>query len=158
MKRFGKWFRLDQVTAVGLLAGLLVWEPAPLQAQTRNFFTLRRSMGLAFMGGSMALAYKGWDFKQSADDLYARYKKTADPVEADRLYERTTNRDVKSQVSWALAAGFAISGLRLLVTGEAETPEREPESASKQSVLPGLKVVPKLDRLQAGVQLRREFY
>ena len=33
---------------------------------------------------------------------------------------RTTNRDVKSQVSWALAAACGVTGLRLLFTGGGE--------------------------------------
>ncbi|NKB71780.1 MAG: hypothetical protein GKR89_32290 [Candidatus Latescibacteria bacterium] len=67
-----------------------------------------------FLSGSAVLVKKGFDFNQDADDFYDLYKKANDPDEAARFYSRTTNRDVKSQVSWALGAAFAISGARLL--------------------------------------------
>ncbi len=85
-------------------------------AEDRNFFTLRRSLGLALVGSSALLVKKGFDLRREANDLYRRYEISNDPVEADQLYRRTTNRDVKSQVSWALSAAFAVSGARMLLS------------------------------------------
>ena len=84
----------------------------------------RRTIGLALLGGSLILAKKGLDLHRDADDLYARYKKADRAEEASRLYRRTNNRDVKSQVSWALSAAFAVSGARLLLSGKGEQNNR----------------------------------
>ena len=94
-------------------------------AEERNFFTLRRSLGLGLVGGSALLVKKGFDLRREANDLYRRYEISNDPVEADQLYRRTTNRDVKSQVSWALSAAFAVSGARMLLSEEKRTDSNE---------------------------------
>ena len=70
------------------------------------------------------MAKKGLDLHRDADDLYARYKRAERADEASRLYRRTNNRDIKSQVSWALSAAFAISGARLMLRGKSEQNNR----------------------------------
>ena len=80
--------------------------------------SFRGSLGIVFLGGSAFMVKQGIDFRNEADDLYSRYQASKIADEADRLYSRTNNRDVKSQVSLAIAGAFAISGVRFLFFGE----------------------------------------
>jgi len=95
------------------------WREEPM-VRRRGFFTTRTLVGVGLIGGGVFLFAQGRDFHREADEFYARYEKARDPAEIERLYQRTTNRDVKSQVSWALGAACALSGLRLLLTRETE--------------------------------------
>ena len=115
-------------------------------AEDRNFLTLRRSLGLVFMGSSALLAKKGFDLRKEANDLYRRYEVSSDPVEADHLYRRTTNRDVKSQVSWALSAAFALSGARLLLSEEREAKSNERPVFAAGAKESGFRIRPGLSR------------
>lgn len=90
------------------------------EAQRRGFFTIRTVWAAACLGGSAMLYNQGSDYRQKADDLYARYKEAADPTEIESLYQRTTNQDTKGQVCWALGAALAVNGVRLLLTHETE--------------------------------------
>lgn len=112
-----------------LAAWLVVGGPTPSHAELRDLVTARRALGMAFIGGSAAMTLKGFDFHGEADDFYRGYKAAVDPVEIDKLYQRTTNRDVKAQVSWAMAAAFGISGFRLVLSGDGE-PAAVPSSLS----------------------------
>lgn len=90
------------------------------EADGSGLITFRRTLGLAFLAGGAALTARGFDYKDEADAFYEAYKAADDQAEIQRLYQRTTNRDVKSQVSWALAAACGATGLRLLFTGGGE--------------------------------------
>jgi hypothetical protein len=123
--------------------------------------TVRRSMGLAFLAGSALLAVQGFDLKDEADEFYDSYKLATDQVEIEKFYQRTTNRDVKSQVSWALAAAFGITGLRLIFTGG------EPAATAQHSTLtssatrpagPSMSLVPAVTPRVVGLRLQRHFY
>ena len=81
-----------------------------------GLLSARRLTGIAFLGGSLVLLKKGNDYHDEADELYYRYERADRADETERLYDKTTNRDVKSQVSWALAAAFAVNGVRLVLT------------------------------------------
>lgn len=168
-------YRLNRVLS-GLSAVLVAWlaiaPPAPARAEIREFVTVRRALGLAFVGGSAALAAQGFDYRSEADDFYDAYEVAVDPVEIDRLYQRTTNRDVKAQVSWALAAAFGISGLRLILTGDAEIgdtarlgPDRnagaavsDRQSGGAAGMSPAVSIAPIADGRQVGLQLSRHFF
>ena len=75
----------------------------------------------------------------SEEELIARTRDLVPAIaaradETERLYDKTTNRGVKSQVSWALAAAFAVNGVRLVLTnGSAATAASSPshERASR---------------------------
>jgi hypothetical protein len=95
--------------AFGLLAG-------PAAAQTRGLFTARRAVGVALLGGSAFMAKEGLDLKDDADAYYAQYQRATVETEIERWYQLSNNRDIKSQVSWAVGAAFAIAGARLLLT------------------------------------------
>ena len=102
---------------ISLFASLV---PGDLSAnKAADQFTVRRAMGVAFLTGGALLTQKGFDYRDEADAFYVNYKEAVDEDEIERLYQRTTNRDVKSQVSWALAAALGINGVRLLFTGGA---------------------------------------
>jgi hypothetical protein len=142
------------VPLIALLCGLFVCEPA-LAQDKKSFFTARRSLGLFFIGSSLALTKKGFDFHDEADELYARYKRAATPEEADRLYSRTNNRDVKSQVSWALAAAFAVSGVRLLIDSSSGGEFARSASGREEK---RFALVPQLEARRFGVHLKRRFF
>lgn len=77
-------------------------------------FTKRTLMGLALMGSGVYFIEKGFDFHREADALYQRYLDALDPAEISSLYQRTTQRDLKSRLSWTLGAVLAASGIHLL--------------------------------------------
>lgn len=131
-------------------------EPGTLRnsdpAGSRSLITLRRTFGLAFLAGGAALAAKGFDYKDEADAFYEAYRAADDAAEIQKLYQRTTNRDVKSQVSWALAAACGVTGLRLLFTGGGEL---------QAAALPGsptLSLVPARAPGGLGLRLQRRFH
>ena len=162
MKRFRNFPGNQISTLLVFLLCLLLVSP-PVEAGERRILTPRRALGLAFLGGSAALVKRGMDFKEEADELYERYEKATDPQEIDRLYRRTNNRDVKSQVSWALAAAFAVSGLRLILTGETETEFGRFRSFGTKELLSGLpgwriEVESRADGGGIGIGLRRSFF
>ena len=120
---------LRSAVLCAVTAWLALGGPTASHAELGEFVTARRALGLAFIGGSAAMALKGFDFHDEADGFYRGYKTAVDPVEIDKLYQRTTNRDVKAQVSWAMAAAFGISGLRLILVGEGESAARPPTAS-----------------------------
>ena len=124
-------------------------------AEDRGFFTLRRSLGLVFVGSSALLVKKGFDLRKEANDLYRRYETSGDPVEADHLYRRTTNRDVKSQVSWALSAAFAVSGARMLLSEERKAGSNERPVLAAGAEDGGYRFDARLARRRAGFSLKR---
>ena len=114
-----RWKRL---VSVFLVLSILSLAASPA-VEAKSFFTLRRSFGLVFLGGSALFGKQAWDYRSEADDFYERYKTAETSREADQLYRKTTNRDVKSQISLALSVAFAVSSLRLLFSKEAEEPK-----------------------------------
>jgi len=92
--------------------------PSVYAEEDEGFVSFRSGLGIIFLGGSALMVKQGIDFRNEADDLYLRYQTAEIAEEADRLYSRTNNRDVKSQVSLAIAGAFAVSGFRFLFFGE----------------------------------------
>lgn len=133
MSGFWRCLANGRVGAVAVfLCVLLVCGPSRSNAEGRGLFTGRRLAGLVLLGGSAALTKKGFDYHRDADELYKLYKESEDPDEAARLYSRTTNRDVKSQMSWAVAVAFAFSSARLLLADRGESyAHRPPPAASR---------------------------
>ena len=159
MKRVGASLRDKfSVVLVALLCGGLLGQPSTAEAE--GFFTARRSLGLAFMGGSAVMCKVGLDYKNDADDFYDRYKRAADPIEVDRLYQRTNNRDIKSQVSWALAAAFAVSGVRLIFSsGPVKSYDRPATSEKRTKIgIRGVELDGQIDRGRFGLRLKKSFF
>ena len=110
-------------------------------------------MGVAFLSGSAFLLKKGFDYHKDADKLYSLYKEADGPEDADRLYNRTTDRDVKSQVSWALAAAFAFSGLRMVITRDSTMYTRQ--KGVEKVAFRGFFIDPRMDRRTPEVLLKK---
>ena len=139
-----------------LLASVLASQPTAVQAaELRSFLTVRRALGLGFLGGALLLTRQGLDYRRQANDLYDLYKASNDPTEASSLYQRTTNRDVKSQVSLALAAACAVSGVRLILTRDsAAVPQSRPAAVRDK---PGLNMDVRLDSRRFGLGVNKRF-
>ena len=105
------------VLLIALFASLVPGDSSALARNVTKEITVRRAMGVTFLVGGALLAQKGFDYRDEADAFYSGYKTAVDEEEIERFYQRTTNRDVKSQVSWALAAALGVNGVRLLLTG-----------------------------------------
>ena len=93
--------------AVGALA-------APVQAE--SFFTVRRTFGLLFLGTSAVLAKRAVDFHRDANRTFEQYELASNARQAEELFQRTSDRDTKSQMSAGLSAVLLVSGLRLLLS------------------------------------------
>ncbi|MDA0333780.1 MAG: hypothetical protein O2782_01285 [bacterium] len=135
----------------------------PRSPGTHGFLTVRRSLGAVFLAGSVVLVMQGFDLKDQADGFYAAYESATDPAEIEKFYQRTTNRDVKSQVSWALAAAFGITGLRLALTGGDSGPASMQTGAlASTATEPGtgssLSLVPAVSPRVVGLALQRHFF
>lgn len=140
---------------IATLAMDCVGHPAVAE-EVQGFFTARRSLGLMFLGGSAVLLKQGIDFHDEADELYALYEAAETPEDADRLYARTNNRDIKSQVSWALAGAFAVSGVRLILRSGTPLSARyaRPHTRAK----PAMYVEPHVSSGRLGVILEQSFF
>ncbi|MDP6780057.1 MAG: hypothetical protein QGI83_25105 [Candidatus Latescibacteria bacterium] len=98
------------ILAFALLTGSL---SAPAGAE--SFFTARRTFGALFLGGSVVMAKKAIDFRRDANDLYDAYKAAQNAQDAERLFDRSSDRDTKSQMSIGISLVLLASGLRLLL-------------------------------------------
>ena len=106
--------RMYKVCCVVLATAFFLGCLAPV-AEARSFFTARRTFGILFLGGSAYMAKRAIDYKRDANDNYEAYKAATDEQEAERLFNRTSDRDTKSQMSIGFSAILLISGLRLLM-------------------------------------------
>jgi hypothetical protein len=152
--------RMDRTLAIALVALLGIgglFEPAEAE-EGKGFFTSRKSLGLAFLGSSLLLSKQGLDFRDEADKLYVRYKDAKTPEVADRLYARTNNRDIKSQVSWALAAAFAVSGVRLLLHSSDDTAMKQQRKSWQPISSVGYSLEPQMESRRLGLALKRTFF
>ena len=106
--------RMYKMCCVVLATAFFLGCLAPV-AEARSFFTARRTFGVLFLGGSAYMAKRAIDYKRDANDNYEAYKAATDTREAERLFNRTSDRDTKSQMSIGFSAILLISGLRLLM-------------------------------------------
>jgi hypothetical protein len=121
--------------------------------------TVRRTLGIAFLAGGAALAARGFDYRDEADGFYDDYELATDEAEIEKLYQRTTNRDVKSQVSWALAAAFGITGLRLVFTGgDGGYIDTSRSRSGNHLAAPTLSLTPAVGPQTVGLRLQRRFH
>ena len=84
-------------------------------AEARSFLTARKTFGILFLGGSAMMAKKAIDFHRDAKRVYDAYKLARTAKEADLLFQRTSDRDTKSQMSIGVSVVLLVSGLRLLM-------------------------------------------
>ena len=80
-----------------------------------SIFTVRRTFGALFVGGSAVLAKRALYFRSDANEIYDRYLVAASSEEAEALFKRTSDRDTKSQMAAGLSVVLLVSGLRLLL-------------------------------------------
>lgn len=104
-------------------------------AQRRGYFTPRTLWAAGYLAGSLLLYNRGSDYRDKADDLYARYKRETNPTQIESFYQRTTTQDTKGQVCWVLSAALAVNGLRLLFTHETEVVSSQAYRPSLQMIL-----------------------
>lgn len=144
---------------IGLIClGLLSARPATAD---EGLLTKRRGAGLLFMGAGVALVKQGFEFRDEADDFYSRYKQASDADQIERLYQHTNNRDIKSQLSWALAGACTVAGLRLIFSQGAEPPpaRQAVRSESRTPRLPGgLELTSRLAPERVELALSRRFF
>ena len=125
------------------LSTCIAGAPSVSWADEPPLITARRIAGVACLGGSALLLREGLDYRDEADALYARYEAATESTEAERLFDRTSNKDIKSQVSWVLAGAFALNGIRLLwwsddATTASERPHRASSAGSRLTAEPWL--------------------
>lgn len=150
--------KISRLVILSLIAALVVGSlghPAAAE-EGQSFFTARRSLGLVFLGGSAVLLKQGLDFHDEADELYQLYKAADTADDADRLYARTNNRDIKSQVSWALAGALAVSGVRLVL--QSGTSSSDGHARHDERAEPATYLEPHLSTRQLGIVLKRSFF
>lgn len=84
-------------------------------ARAESLFTVRRTFGVLFVGGSGVMAKRALDFRKDAGEIYDQYLLAASAAEADELFNRSSDRDTKSQMAAGLSIVLLVSGLRLLM-------------------------------------------
>jgi len=89
-------------------------------AEAKSFFTARRTFGILFLGGSAYMAKKAIDFRRDANRIYDAYKLASSSNDAETLYQRSSDRDTKSQMSIGLSVVLLVSGIRLLWSSGAD--------------------------------------
>lgn len=97
------------------VAAALMVTRIPHLAYAKSYMTARRTFGFLFLGGSAIMAKKALDFRKDANDIFDAYKIARTADEAERLFQRTSDRDTKSQMSIGLSLVLLVSGLRLLL-------------------------------------------
>ena len=154
---------MSLVLAALVMAVVICSTPQSAKAEISQIVTPRRLVGVAFLGGSAVLAQQGFDLNDEADDFYAAYEQATDRAEIEKLYQRTTNRDVKSQVSWALAAAFGATGVRLLLTGSPKQPssslaENDRLAPRQASWRRGIRWFPTIEPGRLSLRIERPLY
>ena len=66
------------------------------------------------------MAKKAIDFRRDANRIYDAYRQAQTAQEADRLFERSSDQDTKSQMSIGLSVVMLVSGLRLLLSSSVD--------------------------------------
>lgn len=102
-------------TVCGSLTGCLLLFSMVGPAQAESYFTVRRTFGVLFLGSSAILAKRAVDFRNDANDVFDQYELASNAREAEELYDRTSDRDTKSQMAGGLSIVLLVSGLRLLL-------------------------------------------
>jgi len=98
-----------------LLAAALLLGGMISAAEAQSIFTARRTFGILFLSSSVYMAKRAIYYKRDADNLYTSYKSATNAQDANQLFNRASDRDTKSQMSFGFSAILLISGLRLLM-------------------------------------------
>lgn len=79
-------------------------------AHARSLFALCRTFGALFVVSGTVLAKRAIYLRGDANDIYDRYLVASTSEEAERLFERTSDRDTKSHVATVLSIGLLLGG------------------------------------------------
>jgi hypothetical protein len=155
--------RPRQATLVLLVAALLGQVCCfPAVAEEPGFWTRHRIWGTAFLGGGLFMVKRGYDFKTEGDDIFKRYKKANTTVEADRLFDQANDQDIKSQISWGVAAALTVSAVRLLLINpdpDGHTGKQKRDKDTKTTPpASGIRFSPQLEANRWGIQLQQKFF
>jgi hypothetical protein len=104
----------------GMLAGCLLLCTLVGPVQAESFFTVRRTFGVLFLGSSALLAKRAMDFRSDANGTFEQYELAANARQAEELFQRTSDRDTKSQMAAGISVVLLVSGLRLLLSSGAD--------------------------------------
>lgn len=124
------------LVGLALLGVLLLGTTVCVEA--RSFFTTRRAFGLASLAGSGFFFKEAWDYHEKANTAYDEYELADSKEEAERLYNKTSRYDRRSEVHLLVGSLLALNGLRLLFIGgmedwdEAGEAEQDPKDLSIQ--------------------------
>ena len=134
----------------------------PAEAEERGFWTRHHAWGTAFLGGGLYMVKRGYDFRTDADDIFKQYKKANTTEEADRLFDKANDQDIKSQISWGVAAALTVSAVRLLLINpdpDSYTVKQKVDSKTKANPQQtGIRLNPQLAAGRWGIQLQRIFF
>lgn len=100
----------------GVLAGCLLTASLASPVDAESFFTIRRTFGTLFLGTSAILAKRAVDFRRDANETFEQYELASNARQAEELFQRTSDRDTKSQMAAGLSVVLLVSGLRLLLS------------------------------------------
>ncbi len=103
-----------------LLAAAVFSASVAPPVEAKSLFNSRRTFGVLFLAGSGYLAKKAIDFRLDANRIYDAYRVARTSEEADRLFDRVSDRDTKSQMSLGVSVVLLVSGLRLLLHSGAD--------------------------------------
>lgn len=106
------------VVSVMVLGAFLVGTTVCVEA--RSLFSARRAFGLASLAGSSFFFKEAWDYHEKANSTYDEYKLADSKEEAERLYNKTSRYDRRSEVHLLVGSLLALNGLRLLFIGGIE--------------------------------------
>ena len=108
------------------------------------------------------MAKKGYDFTTEGNDIFKQYKNADTSGEADRLFDRASHQDIKSQISWSIAAALIVSAARLLfLTSESDThPEKRQIDGTNKAITqkPRILLNPQITKNRLGIQLQHHFF
>ena len=100
----------------GFLVGCLFLFSTVEPTRAESFFTVRRTFGTLFLGSSAIFGKRALDFRKDANATFELYELASNARQAEELFQKTSDRDTKSQMAAGLSVVLLVSGLRLLLS------------------------------------------
>lgn len=126
---------MKKIVSVILLGVFLV---APtVYVEAKSLFTVRRAFGVASLVSSGFFFKEAQDYHEKADRVYDEYKVADSEEEAERLYNKSSRYDRRSEVHVLVGSLLALNGLRLLLIGGIEDWDEAEWNASDLSIQVG---------------------
>ena len=145
-------------TVCGFVAGCMIAGSFVAPVQAESFFTVRRTFGVLFLGTSAILAKRSLDFRSDANTTFEQYELASNARQAEELFQRTSDRDTKAQMSAGLSVVLLVSGLRLLLSSGVDDniPKMNRGPRPEQKDL-ALQLKSDLHKKQVGVAITKGF-